>query len=146
MSKEKAEKINENVAIEYGVIAAIYMFLTNAIINNILSTHGDYSLMVSALFWVGALLLITTLLPYAIEDRKAIKNKKDFVELSAFSFTAIFIFFIAMIGIVFLFTFGISPSLVVFLITALIIPVMVSAFIFYFLTLGILEKEEEAQN
>ena len=127
-------------AVEYGVIAAIYMFLINSIINRILVMQDHGTVLISALLWLCSLLIVSLLLPYGIETRSAIKDIRSFAESSAISFGMLFLFFILLIGVGFLFFIGLKPSNVLILALTLSVPIILSSIIFYFASIWALKE------
>ncbi|MGM0629347.1 MAG: hypothetical protein ACQESA_02885 [Patescibacteria group bacterium] len=129
--KEEVRK----TAVEYGTVAAIYMFLVNAIANRIMILQDQSTMAISGILWITSLLLIALLLPSAIENPDNIKSKRKFAESSSLSFVMLFFFFILISGISALFFWGIRPSDVFLLVLALAVPVIISAIVFYFVTI-----------
>lgn len=134
--KEKTRR----TAVEYGTIAAIYMFLINAIANRIMVLQDHSTLAISGILWLISLLLIALLLPSGLEDEKEIKNKKGFAESSSLSFLMLFLFFILTSGISVLFFWGLRVSDVFLLVLTLSIPVIISSVIFYFVTVWAMDE------
>lgn len=139
-------------AVEYGTIAAVYMFLINAIANRIMILQDHSTMAISGILWFTSLLLIALLLPSGLEDKEEIKNKKRFAESSALSFLMLFFFFILTSGIGILFFWGVKASDVFLLVLALAVPVIVSSIIFYFVTIWAMdetvfkERQQKAVN
>ncbi|MGM0482842.1 MAG: hypothetical protein ACQEP6_03210 [Patescibacteria group bacterium] len=127
-------------AVEYGTIAAVCMFLINAIANRIMILQDHSTMAISGILWITSLLLIALLLPSALDKPENIKNKRKFAESSSLSFVMLFFFFILISGISALFFWGIRPSDVFLLVLAMAVPVIISAIVFYFVTIWAMDE------
>ncbi len=148
MSKKDIEESIKRAGIEYGTLAAVYLFLINVIINNLLEARGHDTLFVSAILWLCSLLLVASLFPYGIEKDHVLKDRRGVAKYAGLSFGLFFLFFAIMIGAGFFFFMG-TPATVAFVLIAMaIVPIVVSSLIFYHLTIwlfdGMGKKEEKS--
>lgn len=125
------------VGIEYGVLAATYLFLINAIINILLDPKFNYTLAVSGVLWLCILLLISALFPYGIERDILAKDREGIAVTASISFALFYVFFTVLIAMGFFFFLNLELSYIIPLASAIAIPLLLSAIIFYLTTIWI---------
>ncbi len=142
MSRRKIEDSIKRAGIEYGTLAAIYLFLINVIINNLLESKGHDTLFLSGVLWACSLLLVTSLFPYGVEKEHLLKDRKGVAKYAGISFAVFFSFFATMIGVGLFLFLGSSLSSVLMLLGATIVPIIVSSLVFYYITIWLFEGME----
>ncbi len=142
MSKRKIEESIKRAGIEYGTMAAIYLFLVNVIINNLLEARGHDALFLYAILWICSLLLISSLFPYGVEKEHLLKDRKGVAKYAGISFTLFFSFFATMIGAGIFFFTGSPLTSILKLVGTAIIPIIISSLIFYYITIWLFESME----